>query len=83
MIFTIRLEENGGGNMPDLRGRVFNIKVGGHRDLSFRQLKFRVYKLKWLDLDPKIQFLKNYTEMWHYRTRSPQLYLGDMDYKVN
>lgn len=93
MIFSITLEENGGGNMPDMSGRVFKINVGKHRDVDNR-FQFRVYKIKWLDLDPSVSFLQNYTEMWHYRTRPkgpfkfPKgpfkfLYLGDMDYKVH
>lgn len=55
MIFSITLEENGGGNMPDMSGRVFKINVGKHRDVHNR-FQFRVYKIKWLD--PAFLFYK-------------------------
>ena len=92
-IIEIKLEEMGGGNMPDMKGRVFKIEI----DPLFRVVDTirRKYKIKWLDVDksdPNENFLKNYDEMWRYMEHPPgpygkeklnQFFLGDFDYRVN
>jgi hypothetical protein len=93
-MMEIQIEEMGGGNMPDMKGRVFKIEIDP-RFLDKDRNNSRYYKIKWLDLDntdSHVKFLKNYDEMWRYRERPSgpygkeklnQFFLGDFDYRVH
>ena len=87
----------GGGNMPDMKRRVFKIEIDPlfrdkHTKNGSKTIKQRYYKIQWLDLDksdPHENFLKNYDEMWRYMERPygkeklNHFFLGDFDYRVH
>ena len=92
--FKVTIQENGGGNMPEIPGK-FYVTILNSFQKTLNGPKLMVYDVEWHGLNMKNKLhrlLQNYNQMWRYtfippswkhlHTLERSMFLGDLDYKV-